>query len=566
MSFRESAFYRYHEATKHTLARLYADPHQLDWANQPDPFRRYDGATLIDLPRPTRPPPAEFFALSDPPAGLPPRVPLDLQGVANLLYYSMAISAWKEVPARGLRWSLRVNPSSGNLHPTETHLLAGGIDRLADGVYHFRVDEFRLERRWQGPIDDLLTALNVACELPRRRLTVVLTSIFWREAWKYRARAFRYCHHDLGHALASITEAARGLGWPATLRQRFDDDRVASLLGLAGGDERPGVLLSIGPDAATDANAAPPHRRFDGAPNALSGEVIAYALIDHTYEATRTVGAGKSMRRSRVTIPSDQRIVLPSTTDAVSDFWHVVRTRRSVLETDGETGISLDQLGTMLHRATRGADGDIFTARGRDDSGLRTQDSGLSFSGLRTQDSGLSFSGLRTQDSGLSFSGLRTQDSGLTFIHLYLYVHRVDGLPPGVYYYEAASHALIPLLLADVRREAAYLSLQQSIAANGAFAVSMVADFRAAYTSFGERGYRAVHIESGFIGQALYLGAESVGTNSTGIGAFFDDDVNRYLALPDGLEVIYHFTVGRAVPDPRLRTAPSYGFPDPAHA
>ncbi|HTP41892.1 MAG TPA: nitroreductase, partial [Nitrospiria bacterium] len=39
----------YHEATKHHLNRYARGPGGLDWANQPDPFRRYDGAPLIPL-------------------------------------------------------------------------------------------------------------------------------------------------------------------------------------------------------------------------------------------------------------------------------------------------------------------------------------------------------------------------------------------------------------------------------------------------------------------------------------------------------------------------------------
>ena len=40
----------YHERSKHRLNRYAPGPGQLDWANQPSPFRRYAGAARIELP------------------------------------------------------------------------------------------------------------------------------------------------------------------------------------------------------------------------------------------------------------------------------------------------------------------------------------------------------------------------------------------------------------------------------------------------------------------------------------------------------------------------------------
>jgi nitroreductase len=83
---------------------------------------------------------------------------------------------------------------------------------------------------------------------------IALTSIHWREAWKYGERAFRYCQHDLGHAIAAIRIAAAlaGLGAESCLtgptRHRFvtgidrDDDFVDAER------EDPGCLLEIRPD------------------------------------------------------------------------------------------------------------------------------------------------------------------------------------------------------------------------------------------------------------------------------------------------------------------------------
>src|SRR6266404_2861849 len=117
------------------------------------------------------------------------------------------------------------------------------------------------------------------------------------------------------------------------------------------------------------------------------------------------------------------------------------------------------------------------------------------------------------------------------FVTLYLYVHRVRDCEPGVYRWDGSSRGLEQLHRGNVERVAAYLSLEQALAGNACLAVSMVADLAAAAKIFGNRGYRYVHFEAGAIGQRLYLGAEALGWNATGIGAFYDDDVHRYLGF-----------------------------------
>ena len=122
---------------------------------------------------------------------------------------------------------------------------------------------------------------------------------------------------------------------------------------------------------------------------------------------------------------------------------------------------------------------------------------------------------------------------------------------------------MVPLVYADERAAAKYVSCFQDIAAHGCVAFSMVADLNVAYKMFGDRGYRYVHYEAGFMGQLLYLTSTALGYDSTGIGCFLDDDANKLLGLDEGKESIYHFTIGRGVEDPRLTTLPSYDFEDP---
>jgi hypothetical protein len=60
----------------------------------------------------------------------------------------MALSAWKKIP-EGQAWSLRVNPSSGNLHPTESYLIIGkqSSPKISEGLYHYQPYQHSLEVR-----------------------------------------------------------------------------------------------------------------------------------------------------------------------------------------------------------------------------------------------------------------------------------------------------------------------------------------------------------------------------------------------------------------------------------
>jgi SagB-type dehydrogenase family enzyme len=138
-------------------------------------------------------------------------------------------------------------------------------------------------------------------------------------------------------------------------------------------------------------------------------------------------------------------------------------------------------------------------------------------------------------------------------VELYAYVHRVDGLQPGCWRYLPERHALLEVYAGDCRAAAAGLSLGQELAGHAVAAFSMIADLARAGAAFGNRGYRHAHVEAGLVGQGLYLAATARGWEATGIGAFFDDDVHRWLGLkgPDR-QVIYHHSIGRAAPDPRL--------------
>ena len=171
-----------------------------------------------------------------------------------------------------------------------------------------------------------------------------------------------------------------------------------------------------------------------------------------------------------------------------------------------------------------------------------------------------------------------------TTIHLALFVHRVDGVAPGLYLLvrdpakkqllqEAMRETFVwqtppgvptgfPLYLlieADCRDAARSLSCHQDIAADGFFSIGMIAEFTEPIRIHGAWFYRNLFWEAGMVGQVLYLEAEAAGARSTGIGCYFDDPVHEVLGLADHqFQSLYHFTVGVPVEDRRLQTLRPY--------
>ncbi len=497
--------FAYHHATKHSYRSVRMNAHFLDWHNQPDPFRTYEGAPLIALPaEPGFSAVGTFATMAALAEGVRPAggarpesgegVQLDVAWLSRLLWHSMAVSAWKKVPRTGDRYSLRVNPSSGNLHPTETYLALRGFGGINDGLYHYRADVHALELRSRGDWSEQNAGALVHPWAAESPLIVALTSIFWREAWKYRDRAYRYCCHDLGHAMMSLALAARALGLPGGVVAHFSDLSMTRALGLAESDEAPMAFLVFQPQSSSGRLPVPRQEESAGVPNELSAEEAPYYLLLGMHRSTILPDPAGPLPRIPAANAGASRVQAPPPGPARdSPLGPTVRRRRSALDFDARTPpMKRDDVEQLLDFATRDW---LADWRG-------------------------------------NFGGENSpREKGADFVMLYLYIHRVRDCEPGVYRWDKSYRSLEQLHRGNVERVAAYLSLEQALAGNACFAVSMIADLAEAARLFGNRGYRYVHFEAGAIGQRLYVGAEALGWNATGIGAFYDDDVHRYLGF-----------------------------------
>jgi len=544
----------YHQRTKHHPHRFATSLGYLDWDTQPDPFRRYKGAQLLplDLVEPADEPGYESAFWR----GLLPSQPITRRTVSVLFQDSLALSAWKQVtdPAGQVlgRWALRVNPSSGNLHPTEGYLIAGPIPGLAErpAVYHYAPHEHGLELRRQLGEEEWR---GLSEQLPPNTLLIGLTSVYWRESWKYGERAFRYCHHDVGHAIAAVSIAAAGLGWDAVMLENLLDPELASLLGIASQDgieaEHPDCLLAITSRERPSSSARSERLRlpptaleprsvtWHGAPNQLSHDHQEWPIIDDVGLATEKVDLPSESLWDAERAAKDPLAIEGSP----HSLRRIIQQRRSAVALDGRTGLTRNAFYKMLLKVVPGRDQVPFYTlpwRPRIDLALLVH---------RVQD----------VEPGLY---LLLRDSS-----------RQDSLraamdPRFVWERPPACPGSLPLFLlrsGDHRGTADGISCGQSIAADGAFAVAMLAEYRSSLETLGPWFYRRLHWEAGLVGQVLYLEAEAAGIRATGIGCFFDDSTHDLLGLKDDQYVdIYHFTMGSPIDDPRLQTRPPYAHLD----
>jgi SagB-type dehydrogenase family enzyme len=514
----------YHQVTKHHFNRFARSVGYLDWATQPDPFRRYAGAPVIALSRDIVAAERSYASLYE--SG--PALAIDDRSIAEFLRCSMGLSAWKQY--RQTRWALRVNPSSGNLHPTEAYVLRQG------DVYHYAPREHALEHRTQ-----LDRAAWDAFTGGRDGFLVALTSILWREAWKYGERAFRYCQHDTGHALAAMRLAASMLGWRLTILPGWSDSWLSTLLGVdrdsdSDGAEREepecvAVVTAgeVAPWMSSDPEplvAAARRATWCGRANRLSPDHVSWPIIDEVSVATRYPGVALSIPNS----PTPYSQPLPTTNSREVRARDVVLRRRSAVAFDTQSGLAREYFDSMLARLRPGAP---------------------------------------------PWDAIDWPPQ----VHLVLFVHRVEGMTPGVYAYlrdpavldewraamrpeflwEPVGDGLFLLFPSDVMWTANRLSCDQDIAADGFFSLGMIARLERSLRERGEWFYRRLFWECGLIGQVLYLEAEAAGARATGIGCFYDDAVHELLALSgEGWQSLYHFSMGVPVEDPRLTTEPGY--------
>jgi SagB-type dehydrogenase family enzyme len=503
---RDSPFaWKYHNATKHSYASVRANPHFLDFANQPLPFKIY--ATLEPSRLPGEARQTGVAALSAIAESVPAQsnTAPDLEAVAQLLYLSAGITRHRKYPGGEIYF--RAAACTGALYEVELYLVCGDLAGLQAGVYHFAPAEFGLRQLRAGDYRGvLLEATAGEAAVAHAPLTIVCTCTYWRNAWKYQARTYRHFGWDNGTLLANLLAVGTALGLPAKIMCGFVDETVNNLLDI---DPQREVAFSLVPIGHV--SELPPQSPAEVSP--LELETVPLSRREVDYPLMREMHAASSLHSTEEVAtwrggapltnlppPEGSVVKLSPLSDAEMprDPIEQVILRRGSSRKFARTPITLVQLSTLLDRASRGVPADFV------------------------------------------------DPVGSQLNHLYLIVHAVEGLESGAYVFHRDRGLLECLKQGNFRAQAGYLGLEQELPADGAVGIFFLADLRQILQRFGNRGYRAVQLEAGMLGGKLYLGAYAQGLGATGL-TFYDDDVISFFSPhAEGKSAIFLVALGNS--------------------
>lgn len=493
----------YHAATKHSYWSVRLGGHSLDWANKPRPYKVYPGLPAVPLPRDVTPPDAEALeAVSACESNESESV--DIHRLAQLFFYCAGLTKKKIYPGGETQY-FRAASCTGALYEIEIYAVCGDLPGLAAGVYHFSPVDFALRRLRGGDFrEELVRATAGETSIADAPVILVLTAIFWRNAWKYQARAYRHFYWNAGTILANLLATTASAPLASRVVTGFIDARVDGLLGLDTEREASLCLVPIGAGSSAPKVPEVPPIAPETVP--LSKREVDYPLITQMRTASMLVGEKEvyDWRSAFAPEPSPPPGEKCVPLNPLERERLPVRTLGDVILRRGSTRqftqlpITFRQLSAILERSSRGIPVDFLGG------------------------------------------------PGTTLLHTYLIVNSVENLPTGAFYYSPSRQMLELLKEGTFRREAGHLCLEQRLGVEASAVVFFLADLERILDRYGNRGYGAVQLEAGMVGGKIYLCAYALGLGATGT-TFYDDDVTAFFSPhAQGKATLLAVALGRA--------------------
>ena len=467
----------------------------LDWGSQPSVFREYPQLPFHPLPESPPWPEGNIREVMCGP-GMPPKeAELFEEDLAAILYLSGGLTARTK---HGDDWFYyRAPASAGALYPFEVYCATHGVQSLDDGLYHFSASRFGLSQLRKGNIMGSLDRLVEASEpCGKPSVTFLLSSIFFRSAWKYRERAYRYCLFDTGHLLENLLLSMKALRIPYQWHLDFENAEVERVLGID--DEHEGALALVrahwsskGPVPASTEEAI---SSISFQTNALSPRVQTFEKVVDVHRNTGSVdsvfsGGGEAYKEDPWPW---EAMPEPEQTMDVPSFVETVRTRRSKRNYVVRP-VSGERLGTLLGLVLGPNDSDLFRGPGPE---------------------------------------------------LGVLIGDVADCAPGFYRIDPRAPKMAFVREGNLLRDMANAALNQMWLAQAAVHFVMLADLKRIEATYGPRSYRHVMLKAGMLGQRIYLAATCLGMGACGIGAFYDTEAAGVLGLGPDERMLYLVAAG----------------------
>jgi len=494
-----SAF-KYHLHTSYQRDKMAG--HYLDWPNQPTVFKDYPGISPVVMPSHIPVPREELSSLLKGDSLKDGGGQMDVAVLSLILRLACTLTA--KARHSGGDFYFRSVASAGALYPTEIYVATNGVKGLHNGLYHFAVHRHCFYPiRQQGLSPHFFKTVQIPGD-KEPLLTFFLTAIFFRSAWKYRDRSYRYHLLDTGHLAENLIMALKSQRLPFDLSFDFDDKKVNDLLGL---DETKEVALTVINVPGNDPISHEIGESIDELPenirraSRVSGKEVDYPVIREIHRAGSWT---TSPKRSAWEMPHELGI-LPET-------W-----------TEITRPLSWPQVMNYPEA--------VFNRRSRRNFVKEPMGEGCMAALLDA---------LCIKD----FSHPTDEKEPYRSVSTGFLAGDVEGMKPGFYLLDTEKKAMGLVNHGHFMDRMAHICLDQAWLVNAAAHFLFLANLDGIDHTWGARGYRYAMITAGCLGERLYVAATAMGMGCCGIGAFYDGEAAALLGLDDHSRLLYLVAVG----------------------
>ncbi len=485
------------------------DARGLEWANQPSPYKIYPGIESVALPETQALPGGGLWPAATGQEPSQTGVELTLTRLAQVLDLGYGITAGRR--HGGQLFYYRSPASAGALYPTELYLVANPVAGLDPGIYHYALGQRSLGVLRPGGVADVWPRLFGEPSQQSWAALLLITGRFFRSAWKYRTRGYRYVLLDCGHGVGSLGLALNNAGLPWELHTDFNDDAAAQLLGLDSALEAGLACIAIAaPPPESQGSHAPsepgePSPQSRPIPYPPAAPLCAHEDVDPEIRALYRAAAAPTARP-------------PAEFDMARHLGFACTPGPSLTPAAMPPEALFCTQAMLQRRSKRNF---VERALPRD-----------TFNSLVAL--------VRSHYCGLSMAGLFPP----RLLSLSLLTGDVEGLNPGHYQLTCQEAALQTIRTGSDIAPMAAVCLNQAWLAGAAVHFIMAADLRVLDETCGPRGYRRALMQAGSLGQLIYVAATALGLGACGIGAYYDHEARELLGLPQDSFMLYLLAVG----------------------
>jgi len=469
--------------------------HFMDWENQPEVYKGYDNITSIHLPEPGSFSSDNLWDLAKADENGALTAQLDLDRVSRVLGLAYSLTAKVRYPGKDHFY--RSVPSAGALYPVEIYLASHSVNGLVQGLYHYGIKDRTLTPLRQQNLGGYIAEAAPLGEGDSIDATVFITGIFFRSAWKYRKRAYRYVLLDAGHVLENLLLALRSEGLNCMFQYDFDDHRIDHLLGVDGRREASIACIHIFGQPDTD-------RGGDLTIDALSLPFIESSRVaakETVYEEVQTLHRAGNADRGQHGVAAEMRDPMES---RISQWLPVVR---------GENRVDVPAADLPRFPET------VFQRRSRRNFVKKA----LPHHTLAAMLDLLCAVFQRTPSRNHAFA---------PSVRAGFLVENIDGVDPGFYLLDPFQRKFGLAAAGAFVEKMAGVCLDQEWLRNASVHFLFMIDL----DQTGARGYRHALLTAGRLGHMINLGAQALGLGSCGIGALYDSEARTLLGLT-GIEL-----------------------------